>query len=90
MKLTNGNEVGKSLTYRQLYELEKSNPELAEDYFKIQRKDDLNELDFIRVIYIAYCSEEKNPMSYEEFLDVVPSNRAVIQQAYIDLLYPKN
>lgn len=90
MVLTNGKEVGTSLTYKELYQLEQKTPELANDYFKIQRKDELTELDFIRVIYIAYFVKEKNPMDYEDFLDLVPSNRATIQQAYLDLMYPKN
>lgn len=87
--LKNGKEINLSLTYGDLYRLQQNRPELVEEYFAIQGKENVNELDMVKVLFIAYRTQEEE-MKLEEFLDMIPQNRATIQKVYIGLLFPKN
>ena len=100
MQGNDGKEYALTLSFAKLYKLEKARPEEAQRYFEncghfdIQNKSEIeNELEIIRVIYTAYlCAhlDEDNVMSYEEFLEIVPTNRNTIGTIYATLLFPKN
>ena len=94
MQGNDGKEYALTLSFAKLYKLEKARPEEAQRYFDIQNKSEIeNELELIKVIYTAYLSahlDEDNVMSYEEFLEIVPTNRNTIGTIYATLLFPKN
>ena len=90
LDLNEGREVPVSLTFKDLYDLEMNNPKLAEEYFEVTQKDELNELDMVKVIYIGYiCAGNKN-ISFLDFLTKLPANRNTVLGVYYKLLYPKN
>lgn len=88
--MKNGTEVQIRLTFKDLYELEKNNAKLAEEYFAVQQKDVLNELDMIKVIHIAYLCAGNKQLSFEQFLEEISQNRSNVMKAYYELIYPKN
>lgn len=90
LKLKDGIGVPVQLTFKDLYKLEKDNPELAEEYFNLQAKDKLNELDMVKVVYIGYLCAGNEKISFEDFLDKISNNRNETLSVYYDLIYPKN
>lgn len=91
LELTDGTKIKLTLTYGKLYKLKEKNPEALEEYFALQEKESQNELEMLKIIYIAYlCADNKVQISFEEFLDRFPSNRKTMMTIYVDLLYPKN
>ena len=91
LKLVDGTKAKLTLTYGKLYKLQNKNPEIVEEYLEIQKKDSLNEFEILKTIYVAYlCADNDNNISFEEFLNKVPSNRRTMMEIYVDLLYPKN
>ena len=92
LKLKDGREIKLTLNYGRLYKLQSENPDLVNEYFEIQAKTEpLNELEILKVIYVAYlCANNNADMTYEEFLNKVPENRVTILNLYNELLFPKN
>ena len=90
LKLKDGTEVPIRLTFKDLYNLEKSNSELSEMYFETMKKEELNEIDMVKVIYVAYMCAGNNVISFEEFLDKISNNRNEVLVKYYELIYPKN
>lgn len=88
--MKDGTEKKISLGYGDLSKIEKNNPELAKEYFDIQRKEELNELDIVKVIYIAYITTCEKEITFDEFCEQVVNNRAIMMKAYSDMIYPKN
>ncbi len=88
--LKDGTKIPVSLTYRNLYDLEKNKPELAKEYFEATHKKELNELDMVKVIYVGYICAGNPNISFEDFLEKLPTNRNTVISVYYELLYPKN
>lgn len=88
--MKDGTEAQARLTFKDLYDLEKNNSKLAEEYFEIQDKEKLNELDMIRIIRIAYICAGNQEVTFEEFLEKISQNRNQVLTVYYELLYPKN
>ena len=91
IKLKNDVEVKATLTYRRLYQLQQREPKLYEQYVKAQSQDTPSELDILLIIYVGYkCAENEAEYSFEEFMDLFPDNRVVLQSTFVQLVYPKN
>lgn len=88
--MRDGTEVEIRLTFKDLYNLEKTNSKLAEEYFNVQKKDELNELDMLKVLRAGYICSGNGELSFDEFLDKVSQNRNNTLSAYYEMLYPKN
>lgn len=93
LRLINGEEINLTLTYGSLNRLMAKEPTLVDDYFAIQAKiEPLNDLEIAKILYVAYrcASNTERTLTYEEFLDLMPSNRDTIYGLYANLMYPKN
>lgn len=88
--LKDGSEKEITLSYGDLLKLESKNPKLAEEYFKIQAKESLNEIDVIKVLRIAYISTTNQEVTLEGFCELISNNRSMAILAYNNLIYPKN
>ena len=90
LTLKDGKEVEIKLTFKDLYKLEKEKPELAKEYFNLQKKTELTELDMVKVIYVGYIVAGNKYVEFEDFLDLISNNRNTTLSAYYELIYPKN
>lgn len=90
LTLKDGKEVEIKLTFKDLYKLEKDKPELAKEYFNLQKKPELTELDMVKVIYVGYIVAGNECVEFEDFLDLISNNRNTTLSAYYELIYPKN
>lgn len=88
--MKDGTEAEVRLTFKDLYDLEKKNPELAQEYFDAQKKEELNEIDMLKVLRVGYINAGNKEISFEEFLEEVSQNRNNTLSAYYEMLYPKN
>lgn len=92
IELENGSVVSLTLSFAALYKLRNSNKPLYDKYNQLMNKKDTDELDMVNIIYIAYvCGNigKGNILNFEEFLEIVPSDREVIGKAIETLLVPK-
>lgn len=90
IKLLNGEKVNLSLTFARLYMLRAKDKALYEKYNRMITKESRDEIDSIFIIYVAYvCTRlDEEHMSFNEFLEVAPFDRAVIGDAILTLLTP--
>lgn len=90
IELLNGEKVNLSLTFARLYMLRAKDKPLYEKYNRLITKEARDEVDSIFILYVAYaCTHfDEERMSFNEFLEVVPYDRAVISDAIINLLTP--
>lgn len=91
--LGDGTTVPLTLQFYALYKLQAADMPAFERYNKTQTQGAENVFDIIGVIYAAYCCgailSEKEYMSFEEFLQVLPPNHNTLTGLYIELLNPK-
>lgn len=76
MTMVDGSEMEFSLTYKRLYRLRQTKPDVYEAYNRIAMDGMRDEFDFIYHLYVGYlCAnieELDHCLSYDEFLDILP------------------
>ena len=87
MILNDEREIRLSLRWKDLYLLEQRDP-LAFDAYTVavramERKP--NELAAVRILYTGYLCANDDPMSYEEFLDLLPDDHVTVLSEYTKL-----
>lgn len=82
LELKNGETVNLSLSLRKVYTLKNKNKELYEKYNKALMSEVADLFNFITIIYTAYICENidktSNLLSYDEFIDICPSDMETI------------
>lgn len=90
IELGNGEKTTLTLNFARLYKLRAKNRNLYDRYNKIIMGEIKEEIDNVVIIYVAYvCAHiDENYLSFEQFLDVAPYDRAAIGIAIERLLTP--
>lgn len=90
-EMADGSKVNMTLNYWALYQLKPKKTKTYDDYNKIMSRGVKEELDMTVILYTAYlCANlDRECMSYEEFLQNCPTNRAVIRATIGALTAPK-
>lgn len=88
MILNNGKDVPLSLKWRDLYQLEQKDPQAFESYTAAVKKMETKptELAAVRVLYTGYLCANEDPVTFEEFLDLLPDDHVTVLSEYT-LLY---
>lgn len=91
MTANDGTEIRLELTWRKLYQLEKEDPKAFDTYTQAVRamEEKPNEMDAVRILYTGYlCAMiggEEKPVSFEDFLDMLPLDHLVTINEYVSL-----
>lgn len=84
--------VNLTLNYARLYKVRADNKEAFDRYNKAMMEGTKDEFDNISILYAGYLcglvGSEATPMTYEEFLELIPPNRRDVQTAIRKLVYP--
>lgn len=91
-KLTNGQEVGMTLTFRKLNLLKSVNIGLYNKFNKIISGKSEEILDLVTVLYVAYWCENYGSddlMTEADFIDVTPFDIGEIRKVFTVLTQPK-
>lgn len=88
-ELENGAIVPMTLTFYAIYQLKNKNKPLYDRYNKVMTKGAQDELDMVTVLYTAYCCANAEPMSEEEFMMNLGSDRKAVAEAIQKLTQPK-
>lgn len=94
METNDGGKIKLTLAYKYLYRLRSTNKQAYDDYNNVMTKGVKDEFDSISILYAAYlcqCIEDdvSEPMSFDDFLDVLPFDRVVIAKTVGMLIAPK-
>lgn len=89
IELQNGEKIKLTLNFAGLYKLRNKEPQLYEEYNGMIMDGIHDDLQNIRMIYIAYvCANLEEHMGFEEFLESAPFDREIINQAIGGMLTP--
>lgn len=88
-ELWDGTVVPMTLTFYAVYQLKNKNKPLYDRYNKVMTKGAQDELDMVTVLYTAYCCANSEPMSEEEFMMALGSDRKSVAEAIQKLTQPK-
>ena len=88
-ELVTGEIVPMTLTFYAVYQLKNKNKHLYDRYNKVMTKGAQDEFDMITVLYTAYCCANAEPMSEEDFIMALGSDRNAVVQAIQTLTQPK-
>lgn len=90
-EMADGTKVNMTLNYWALYQLKSKKTKTYDEYNEIMSRGVKEELDMTVILYTAYlCANlDSKWMSYEEFLQNLPMNRAVVRATVGALTTPK-
>lgn len=94
MKLISGNTVNLTMNYAKLYAVKAKRPEVYNRYTSIKnqmskKKGELDEFDTLYIVYTAFvCANPNSDMSFEEFMEQVPPDNALVGEMLLNLLSP--
>lgn len=94
MKLINGNTVNLTMNYAKLYAVKAKRPEVYNRYTSIKnqmskKKGELDEFDTLYIVYTAFvCANPNSDMSFEDFMEQVPPDNALVGEMLLNLLSP--
>lgn len=90
-EMADGSVVNMTLNYFALYQLKGKKNKTYDEYNEIMSRGVKEELDLTVILYTAYlCANlESECMTYEDFLRILPMNRAVIRATVGELTTPK-
>lgn len=91
LELQNGEKVNLTLNFAALYKLRAKDRAMYDRYNKIITNGVKDELENTQIIYTAYvCANLDNEkMSFEDFIEVIPFDREIINDAIFSLITPQ-
>lgn len=91
LKMMNGETLNHTLAFIRLNQVKAKHPEMFKRYCDIRNANEVTELDYCTLLYIAYlCAnlDEEKVLSEEEYLNILPSNRKTIIGMAVEMTYP--
>lgn len=91
LEMADGTKVNLTLNYWALYQLKPKGNKIYDEYNEIMRRGTKEELDMTVILYTAYlCANlDKECVSYEAFLQNLPTSRTVVRSTVRSLTEPK-